>query len=273
MAEKIFELKGVSFSYLGRFPALSGVDFSAEKGTRIAVIGANGTGKSTLLHVLAGLIFPDGGEVSAFGSRLSEAALADPAFNRSIRKRIGIVFQNPDVQLFCPTVREEILFGPLNFGVDMAEIRPALGSIMDLFGIAALADRMPHQLSVGEKRKVAMASVFISGPEAVLLDEPTAGLDPKTSRHLIELLNRYHADGKTVIIATHDMHLVQEAADLVYVFGSDRKIMACGETAAILKDGALLEAHNLVHVHAHRHRDAVHVHPHEHPSHDHEHKG
>ena len=271
MNDKIFELKDIHFSYLGRYPALRGIDITIERGQRVAVIGANGSGKSTLLHLLDGLIFPDKGSVKAFSSELSEKALADKKFNYDFRSKVGLVFQNPDVQLFCPTVKEEVMFGPLNFGFDHTAITPVFDSIMEVFGIKELVNRMPHQLSIGEKRKVAMASVLISGPEVLLLDEPTAGLDPKTSLDLVDLLNQYHADGKTIITATHDMHIVEEIADIVYLFGHEKKIVESGDASAILKDTELLRANNIIHDHAHKHPDVTHVHPHGHPSHDHTH--
>lgn len=271
MSEKIFELRGVSFSYLGKFPALRGIDLSVEKGQRIAVIGANGSGKSTLLHILDGLVFPDSGSVKVFGSELSERALADEKFNRDFRGRVGLVFQNPDVQLFCPTVKEEIMFAPLNFGFSHKEILEVFDTITGVFGIKDLADRMPHQLSIGEKRKVSMASVLIYGPEILLLDEPTAGLDPKTSRDLVGLLNEYHAAGKTIITATHDMHIIEEIADVVYVFNHDKRIIRSAPPAELLADTWFMQENNLIHVHSHAHGGKTHVHPHGHPSHEHTH--
>ncbi|MDD5436583.1 MAG: ATP-binding cassette domain-containing protein [Candidatus Omnitrophica bacterium] len=271
MKKKIFELRDVRFSYLGKYPALQGVDITIEKGSRAAVIGANGSGKSTLLNILDGLIFPDTGSVKFFGAELDEKALADERFNRYFRSRVGLVFQNPDIQLFCPTVKEEIMFGPLNFGFSHKEIKKAFDLIVDVFGIKDLVDRMPHQLSIGEKRKVSMASVLISGPELLLLDEPTAGLDPKTSRGLVDLLNEYHDDGKTIITATHDMHIVEEIADIVHVFSRDKKIIRSGPPAELLADTEFLEENNLIHSHFHRHDGKAHTHPHEHPSHDHTH--
>lgn len=271
MSETIFELKDVHFSYAGKYPALRGVDLTVEKGERIAVIGANGSGKSTLLHLLDGLIFPDKGSVKFFGLELNEKVFADERFNGQFRSRVGLVFQNPDVQLFCPTVKEEILFGPLNFGFDHEEIMKVFDSIVEIFGIKDLADRMPHQLSIGEKRKVSMASVLISGPEVLLLDEPSAGLDPKTSRDLVELLNQYHADGKTVITATHDMHIIEEIADVAHVFNHDKKIVRSGPPAELLADTKFLEENNLIHIHSHSHAGKVHAHPHGHPSHEHGH--
>lgn len=271
MEDLIFELNRVNFSYLGRFPALRDIDFKAEKGRRIAIIGANGSGKSTLLHLLDGLLFPDKGVVRFSGHEITEKILLDAEFNRYFRRSVGLVFQNPDVQLFCPTVREEIYFGPLNFGFDKSQISEVFDNITGILGIKELCDRMPHQLSIGEKRKVAMASVLISGPEVLLLDEPTAGLDPKTAMDLVELLNRYHADGKTIITATHDMHIVEEVADLVYVFGRDKSVIRAGHPHDILSDEAFLQDNNLIHVHSHAHGGKTHKHPHQHLHHAHLH--
>ncbi|MDD5427664.1 MAG: ATP-binding cassette domain-containing protein [Candidatus Omnitrophica bacterium] len=271
MNEKIFELKDVRFAYLGKYPALCGVDISVEKGQRIALVGANGSGKSTLLHLLDGLIFPDSGSVKAFGAELSEGALADAQFNYDFRRRVGLVFQNPDVQLFCPTVKEEVMFGPLNFGSGYEKAAKDFDAIMKVFGIEDLAGRMPHQLSIGEKRKVSMAAVLISNPDVLLLDEPTAGLDPRTSRGLVDLLNKYHREGKTVITATHDMHIIEEIADIVYVFNHDKHIVRAAPPAELLADTGFLQDNNLIHIHSHRHDGKPHVHPHGHPSHDHTH--
>lgn len=271
MSDTIFGLKDVHFSYLGKYPALRGIDIAIEKGQRVAVIGANGSGKSTLLHILDGLLFPERGVVEAFGRGLDEKALADERFNRHFRSRVGLVFQNPDVQLFCPTVKEEVLFGPLNLGFGHKETMKAFDSIVDVFGIKDLTGRMPHQLSIGEKRKVSMAAVLISGPDVLLLDEPTAGLDPKTSRGLVDLLNEYHKDGKTIITATHDMHIIEEIADIVYVFNADKHIVRAARPAELLADTGFLHENNLIHIHSHNHDGKAHVHPHGHPTHDHTH--
>ncbi|MFA6320494.1 MAG: ABC transporter ATP-binding protein [Candidatus Omnitrophota bacterium] len=271
MSEIIFKAEDVRFSYLGKYPALRGVNISVEKGQRVAIIGANGSGKSTLLHLFDALIFPDSGSVKAFGVELGEGAFNDEGFNHEFRSKVGLVFQNPDVQLFCPTVKEEVMFGPLNLGFDRKEIDKVFDPIMKIFGIEDLSDRMPHQLSIGEKRKVSMASVLISGPEVLLLDEPTAGLDPRTSRGLVDLLNKYHGDGKTIITATHDMHIIEEIADIVYVFNHDKTIIRSARPAELLADTTFLHENNLIHVHSHIHDGKSHVHPHEHPSHEHTH--
>jgi cobalt/nickel transport system ATP-binding protein len=267
MDNPIFELKNVHFSYLGRFPALRAIDMSIAREEKIAVLGANGSGKSTLLHILDGLIFTDKGSVSAFGRILSQEAFADADFSQKFRKSVGLVFQNPDVQLFCPTVKEDIVFGPLQLGIDKKETQKRLEKIVELFNIQDLIDRSPHQLSVGEKRKVAIASTLIIDPEAILLDEPTAGLDPKTVRQIVDIINGEDFACKTIITATHDLHIVEEISDTVYVLDSDKKIARSGPTKGLLHDREFLKTHNLVHIHSHRHKDKVHVHHHEHLDH------
>ncbi len=267
MSKIIFELKDIYFSYLGKFPALCGVSIAVEQGQKISVIGANGSGKSTLLHILDGIIFADRGSVKFRGQEFKEDSFRDENFSKNFRRSVGLVFQNPDVQLFCPTVKEDIIFGPLQLGIEKAEIRKRLEELIDIFAIKDLLDRSPHQLSIGEKRKVAIASSLIINPDVLLLDEPTAGLDPLTTRHIMDLLIRANDSGKTIITSTHDLHIVEEISDLVYVFGQDKKIIKSGLTDIILKDVSLLKANNLMHIHSHRHKDKIHIHPHVHLDH------
>lgn len=269
MDDAIFELRDVYFSYLGKYPALCGIDLNIRKGTKIAVIGANGTGKSTLLHLLDGLIFPDKGKIMAFGRESNEDVFNDRDFSRQFRKRVGLVFQNPDVQLFCPTAEEDIIFGPLQLGLSAGEIKKRLGELCDILNIRHLLNRSPHQLSVGEKRKVALASTLAIEPEVIILDEPTAGLDPQTTRHIIDFIIQANHSGKTIITSTHDLHIVEEISDLVYVFSSEKKIVRFGPTNEILADTQFLQEHNLVHIHSHKHKDKVHIHPHQHLEHHH----
>lgn len=263
----IFELRDVYYSYLGKFPALCGIDISIEEGHKIAVIGANGSGKSTLLHLLDGLFFADKGSVRFLGKNLAENDFQDETFSRNFRRTVGLVFQNPDVQLFCPTVKDDIVFGPLHLGMGKTEISQRLEELVGRLEIEDLLERSPHQLSIGEKRKVAIASSLIIDPEILLLDEPTAGLDPATTRHIIDLLNEAHGAGKTIITSSHDLHVVEEISDSIYVFSHDKKIVRSGPADAILNDIELLRQNNLVHIHSHRHKDKIHVHPHIHLDH------
>jgi cobalt/nickel transport system ATP-binding protein len=273
MNEPVFELKDVHFSYLGKFPALCGVDLRVRQGEKVCVIGANGTGKSTVLTLLDGLIFPARGSIRAFGTELSEERFADDEFSQSFRSKVGFVFQNPDVQLFCPTVREDIVFGPLQLGVPGDEAKRRLGQLAEMLGITELLDRAPHQLSIGEKRKAAIAAVLAVDPDVILLDEPTAGLDPLTTRHIIDLILEASGRGKTVITATHDLHIIAEIADTVHVFDRTRRIVRSGAPLEVMADNDFLMKSNLVHIHAHRHKGVMHAHPHvhlEHHSGDHE---
>lgn len=264
MEDILFELKEVYYSYLGKFPALCALDLKIKQGSKVAVIGANGTGKSTLLTVLDALIFPDKGTFRAFGKELTEEALSDVSFSNFFREKVGFVFQNPDVQLFCPTVQEDILFGPLQLGVSLKEAKERLDRLGGVLKIAHLLERSPHQLSIGEKRKVAIASVLAVQPQILLLDEPTAGLDPQTTRDIMDMLLAEHEAGKTIVTATHDLHIVEEIADIVHVFGTEKNIIRTGTPSEILTDMEFLQKNNLIHIHRHRHKDKIHTHPHSH---------
>lgn len=267
----MYDFKNVSYSYMGRFQALSGASLTIRSGERIALIGANGSGKSTLLLALAGLVAPDDGSIVFSGTELKEEGLNSPAFQEFFRSRVGIVFQNSDVQLFNSTVEDELLFGLVQLGLAKEEIAFRLKKYISLMDIGHLASRHPQNLSIGEKKRVAIASVLVMEPEVMLLDEPTAGLDPRTSRHLIDAISTSSADNRTIITATQDIHIVAEIADRVIVLGEDKRVAKDGPAQEILNDIAFLESHNLIHVHAHKHKSTVHVHPHEHPSHDHTH--
>lgn len=267
MSDIIFELKDVWFSYLGKYPALRGIDINIKQGEKITVIGANGSGKSTLLQMLDGLIFPDKGAIRYFGAELKESSFNDDKYSENFRKKVGFIFQNPDVQLFCPTVREDIMFGPSQLSLPGEETAKRLDEITEILNINSLMDRAPHQLSIGEKRKVSIASVLIIDPEVLILDEPTAGLDPLTTRHIIDMLIKANMSGKTIITATHDLHIVEEISDIVHVFSQEKKIIKSGKPDEILNNIQLLQDNNLVHIHSHKHEGKAHAHPHQHLDH------
>lgn len=267
MDNLVFELKDVYFAYLGKFPALCGIDIRINPGEKISIIGANGSGKSTFLQLLDGLIFADRGILSFCGQPLNEKIFSDPKFSREFRRKVGFIFQNSDVQLFCPTVKEDIVFGPLQLGFAKNQIQKRLDKFIVALNIQELLDRPVHQLSIGEKRKVAIASTLIIDPQVLILDEPTAGLDPLTTRKIIDLLIEENSSGKTIITATHDLHIVEEISDNVYVFGRDRKVAKFGLAKSILNDLELLQENNLVHIHRHRHKNKEHFHPHLHLEH------
>lgn len=271
----ILELTDVDFSYENGIPALQGVSLSIRQGERIVVLGANGCGKSTLLKILGGLAFPRRGSYRAFGRMVSDRLLSRDPFGIFFRREIGILFQNPEAQLFNATVEDEIAFGPLQLNEPPAEVRRRVEEALDRFGLRPLALRPPFALSGGEKKKVAIASVMVMDPSVLLLDEPTAGLDPRSSRALVDTILEAEAGGKTVVTATHDLHIVPEIATRVVVLGEDRRIIAAGTPEKILADRALLLSANLVHLHRHAHEHYWHAHEHEHPEvvHAHRHDG
>jgi cobalt/nickel transport system ATP-binding protein len=262
MAEPLYSLTNASYSYAGSIPAMSGTSLTISKGERTAVIGANGTGKSTLLTMLDALIFPQQGSLAFSGKVITPAAMNDAAFQKNFRKQVGFVFQNPDIQLFCPTVKEDILFGPLQLGIPRGDTSERLERVTALLKLAPLLERSPHTLSLGEKKKVAIASVLVIEPDVLLLDEPTAGLDPQTMRDIIAVLQHAHQAGKSVVFATHDLHIVEEIADTVHVFGGTRTIIRSGKPEEILADKEFLQKNNLAHIHVHRHLHTGHVHEH-----------
>ncbi len=244
----LFDLNDVHYAYRDT-PALTGLSLAVEAGRRVALLGANGSGKSTLLRVLDGLYFPDSGTVTAFGAPLTRQALADEATAFAFRRRVGYVFQNADIQLFNPTVFDELAFGPLQLGLPRAEIRHKVEEALVRFDLAALRDRAPHRLSGGEKKRVALASVLILEPDVLLMDEPTAALDPRSAGEIIALLAALQDSGRTVITATHDLDSLAAIADLAVVL-QDGRVAAQGPVADILADHALLARTRLLKPHA-----------------------
>src|SRR6204780_5771824 len=184
MSSAAFCVRDVSYRY-HQVPALTGLSMQVVTGERVALLGANGSGKSPLLRLLAGLSFPEPGDISFFGQPVTERTLQDESFFFSFRRRVGLVFQNPDVQLFNPSVFDEVAFGPLQLQWPKQQIRERVGETLDLMGITHLKDRAPHRLSGGEKKRVALASVLVLDPAVLLLDEPTAALDPRSQSQLI----------------------------------------------------------------------------------------
>ena len=271
MTETVFDVQSVVYRYNADVTALKGLSLAIGRGERVAILGANGSGKSTLLRILDGLYFPDSGSVSVFGEPLTEERLQDDAFAFEFRRRVALVFQNPDVQLFNPTVFDEVAFGPLQLRWPKDQIRRRVAETLDLMEIAHLKDRSPHRLSGGEKKRVALASVLVLDPEVLLMDEPTAALDPKSQSMVVDFLIGWGGGAKTVVTATHDLDIVSEIADRCYVFQRGESI-AAGRPAAILADQPLLERTNLIHAHRHVHLGSeAHAHPHFHVAHEHAH--
>jgi cobalt/nickel transport system ATP-binding protein len=267
----VFDIQNVTYRYSNDVTALNGITLTIGRGERLAILGANGSGKSTLLRILDGLYFPDSGSVTVFDQPLNEEHLQDEAFALDFRRRVALVFQNPDVQLFNPTVFDEVAFGPLQLRWSKDQIRREVAAMLDLMEISHLKDRSPHRLSGGEKKRVALASVLVLDPEVLLMDEPTAALDPKSQSQVVDFLIGWGGGVKTVVTTTHDLDIVEEIADHCAVFQGGRVITA-GLPAAILRDEALLQQTNLIHMHRHSHAiGETHAHPHMHISHEHAH--
>ena len=264
VSSAVFAVDSVSYRY-DTVPALDRISLTIAEGQRIALLGANGSGKSTLMRLLDALYFPDSGSISFHSTALDPRHFDDDEFAFDFRRRVALVFQNPDVQLFSPTVLDEIAFGPLQLRWPKQRINERIGEVLDVMEIGHLKHRPPHRLSGGEKKRVALASVLVLDPEVLLLDEPTAALDPKSQSQIIDLLIGWGNGGKTVITATHDLGLVEDIADKCFVLQSGR-VVAEGNPVDILRDQTLLANANLIHAHRHRHSSGkVHSHSHSHP--------
>ncbi|MEQ1884275.1 MAG: ABC transporter ATP-binding protein [Bryobacteraceae bacterium] len=262
----VFELTSVTYRYAsGEAAALNGISLRIEAGKRIALLGANGSGKSTLLRTLDGLFFPQSGSLRFRGQALDRNQFEQDSFAFDFRRRVGLVFQNPDVQLFNPTVFDEVAFAPLQLGLPKEEVVRRVNTTLDRMELSPLRARPPHRLSGGEKKRVALASILVLDPEVLLFDEPTAGLDPRSESQIIDMLIAWGREGRTVITATHDLGLVEDIADYCFVMEEGR-IAAEGEPASVLRDLEMLRRVNLIHEHRHRHDTGeVHSHPHRRP--------
>ncbi len=204
----LLELRTVSFAYPGRPPVFVDADFGLEAGDRLGLIGANGVGKSTLLRMLVGLLRPSAGTVAAFGrERRSEADF------REVRRRVGLVFQDPDDQLFCPTVAEDVAFGPLNLDKSRDEAMAVVDRTLAWLRLEHLRDRVTHKLSGGEKRLVSLAAVLAMDPEVLLLDEPTNALDEDTRARLVDIVNRLP---QSMVVVSHDAHFRKKVTNVSY---------------------------------------------------------
>lgn len=258
----VFQVEDIAFRY-GAVTALDGFSFKVNSGESVALLGANGCGKSTLLRILAGLSFPHAGRVTFCGEPLTAERFADSSFSLQFRRRVGLVFQNSEVQLFNATVFDELAFGPLQLEWPRDRIRKAVCDLLEQMGIAHLQNRAPHRLSGGEKKRVALASVLILDPDILLLDEPTAALDPASQSQIFDLLISWRNSGRTVVLATHDLDNLEDIAGRCAVFDGGR-VVAEGPPLDVLHDVALLERIQLVRPHRHKHDPGA-AQPHPHP--------
>jgi cobalt/nickel transport system ATP-binding protein len=259
-----YTLKNVRLEYRAGILALDSIDLTITHGEHVAIVGANGSGKSTLLKILDGLVFPTSGSVTVCGAPLTEDALEDPAFRREFRSRVGFVFQEADVQLFCSNARDELAFGPLQLGLPEEEVVRRVQEVAQQLRIGKLLDRPPYTLSGGEKKRLAIGSVLTMQPQVLLLDEPTSGLDPRSQVWLLDVLDAWKREGRTAIIATHDLSAAAESVGRMVVLSEDHHIVADGAPDEVFAQHELLLAVNLLHEHAHRHESVTHTHPHPH---------
>ncbi|MCS6844294.1 MAG: ATP-binding cassette domain-containing protein [Caldilineales bacterium] len=233
--EPVLHVHDLHYTYPDGRQALRGVTLHVERGEKVALVGPNGAGKSTLMLHLNGILQPQRGFVRVDGLPVEKKNLP------TIRARVGLVFQDPDDQLFSTSVFEDVAFGPLHMGYPADEVRRRAARALAMVGIPDFGPRMPHHLSVGERKRVAIATVLAMDPSILVLDEPTAGLDPRGRRGLINLLRDLPA---TMLVSTHDMRLVAELFPRTIVLDAG-VVVADGPTDAILADAALLEAHGL----------------------------
>ena len=232
MSHHIVQVSDLKYSYPDSTKALRGISFRITHGESVAVVGENGAGKSTLLLHLNGYLTPQHGTVRIGDYPLTKETLQE------VRRTVGMVFQDPDDQLFMPTVHEDVAFGPLNLGLPIKEVEARVAAALERVGASALKDRAPYHLSGGQKRAVAIATVLAMSPDILVMDEPSSNLDPGARRRLINLLLSFQ---HTKIIATHDLDMVMDLCRRTIVFHAG-KIAADGPTEEIFRDGTLLEA-------------------------------
>lgn len=235
MHHSTLQIENLSFSYPDGHSALNGVSLRIEPCERVALVGPNGAGKSTLLLHLNGILTSPSGSVQVCGMKLSEKTMS------RVRAQVGLVFQNPDDQLFSPTVFDDVAFGPLYQGLPLAEVKERVHDALDAVGMKGYAQRVSHHLSTGEKKRIAIATVLSMKPEVLVLDEPTAGLDPRARRSLIRLLDSLPI---TMLVSTHDLRMVHELFPRMVVM-DEGCIVADGPTETILENVELLEDHGL----------------------------
>jgi cobalt/nickel transport system ATP-binding protein len=226
--------RDLRFDYPNGVTGLDGLDLHVTHGERVAVLGPNGAGKTTLMLHLNALLTGTG-ELEVAGLRVGHDDVRD------LRARVGLIFQDPDDQLFMPTVREDVAFGPLNLGLGRAEVEDRIKQALEAVRVTDLAERAPHQLSLGQRRRVAIATVLAMHPSLLVLDEPSANLDPRTRRELIETLDRID---RTLLIVTHDLPLAASLCERSVLLSAGR-IVADGPTHELLRDEQLLAAHDL----------------------------
>ncbi|GAB6100468.1 ATP-binding cassette domain-containing protein [Halanaerocella petrolearia] len=240
MSNPIIEVRDIQFSYQDGTEVLQNLSLTIPKGERVAILGPNGAGKSTLFLHLNGILQPQQGEMLFKEKKIKY----DQRSLTELRKRVGIVFQEPDSQLFSADVMQEISFGPLNLGLAQEEVKSRVHQIMETIGISNLKDKPVQQLSYGQKKKVSIADVLVMEPEVIIFDEPTVWLDPQATEEIMALFKQLQQSGITVVIATHDVDLAYSWADYTYIMKQGRMI-GQGKPEKIFQNQELIEEANL----------------------------
>lgn len=241
----MIDIKNVFYFY-NKIPALKDVNLKISKGESVALIGPNGSGKSTLLKVINGIVYPDKGTYFFDGEKINSKKLQNDVFSKYFHKRIGFVFQNSEVQLFCTNVYDEIAFGPRQMGLSEKDVDKRVEDMLNLLKINELKDRPPYHLSGGEKKKVAIASVLALNPDVLTFDEPMNGLDPKTKRFLRDLMIQLNIVGKTIICCTHDFEYVENVFKRAIVMSSNNTIIRDDDYNIVLNDKDFLYKNNII---------------------------
>lgn len=236
----MLEARNITFSYDDGTEALNNVNLKVDKGDIVALLGKNGAGKSTLFLHFNGILRPDNGEIIIDGEKLKY----DKKSLIKFRQKVGLVFQNPDDQIFAPSVEEDVAFGPLNLKLPMEEVQKRVHEALERVGMAGFEKKAPHHLSGGQKKRVAIAGILAMKPEIMVFDEPTAGLDPKGASKIINLLKELNEQGITIIISTHDVDLVPQYANKVYVL-HEGEIIGDGTARDIFSNKELIDKANL----------------------------
>ena len=240
MTDIHLETKDLCFTYHDGTKALKNVNIQVKKGEKIAIIGPNGAGKSTLFSHFNGLTEPTSGHVEIDGQKI--------IFEREelleVRQKVGIVFQDPNDQLFAPTVKEDVAFGPMNLGLEYEEIKKRIEEALEMVGMSGFEDKTPHHLSGGQQKRVAIAGIVAMRPDIMILDEPTAGLDPEGVDKVLAILNKLNSEGMSIVISSHDIEMVNEFADKIFVLYNG-EIIAEGNNHQIFSDKELLKKAHL----------------------------
>ena len=240
MNEVYLSIKNLSYVYPDGTRALNNVNMDIEKGQKVAIMGPNGAGKSTLFSHFNGLTEPTSGHLEIEGKKMQY----DKKSLLEIRQKVGIVFQDPNDQLFAPTVKEDVAFGPMNLGLGYEEVEKRVEESLKMVGMAEYKDKTPHHLSGGQQKRVAIAGIVAMRPEIMILDEPTAGLDPQGVDEVLNILNKLNEEGMTIVISSHDIEMVNSFAQKIFVLNKG-EIIGSGDTHQIFSDKELLKKAHL----------------------------